>query len=287
MPTQRACSLSFQQAQLIFPGSRLARPFEGGRRFPDHSTVGKGSPPENRDFQKPRKRHWSKKGWVVLKLFRVTAFSLGFLFNLNANAEAQSESPPFPAPFIGVTVGAGSMPVTFFDGCILEDRFGEHRPGLSAAFSIGVPMGPFTVLTQTTANGEAILGADDHCTSVEPGHESGTHSDRLRGVETGSFSTTDLRLRFEFPMRYPVVASAGAGWAWTHEIPFWDATVGLRTSGRLRWGLDLAYEGYRMPFELVIREWENSNVLQVLRQETVREWQGAWQLRIGAEWSLR
>lgn len=225
-----------------------------------------------------------------MSLFRATVLSLTLLFGMIANVEAQSEAAGNPlhrAPFIGVTFGGGSMPITFFNGCILEDKFGTNSANLSAAFLIGVPLGPVTVLTQTTANGEAVFGPKDHCTSVEPAHESGTHVDRLRGVETGAFSTTDLRLRYEFPMRYAVVASAGAGWVWTHEMPFWDATVGVRTPGRLRWGLDLAFEGYRMPFELVTREWEDWNVIQFLGQETEHEWQSAWQLRFGAEWFLR
>jgi len=226
----------------------------------------------------------------IFRLFRAPVFSIAILLGMIANVEAQLEEAenPLPrAPFVGLAVGAGGLPITFFNGCVLEDRFGTLSTSMSASFSIGVPVGPLSILTQTTANGEAVFGAQDHCVSVEPAHESGTHVDRLSGVETGFVSTTDLRLRYEFPMQYPLAASVGGGWVWTQKIPFWTASMGVRTPGRLRWGLDLALERYRMPFELVTREWENLKVLRVLGQESEREWQGAWQLRLGAEWLLR
>ncbi len=218
---------------------------------------------------------------------------LSFLFLICTPAKIWGQAPGEEnasnrGPSIGVTFGGGTLPTTFFNGCILEDRFNSQSASASAAILFGVPVGPLTLLTHTTVNAEAVLGPQDACTDMQPAHESGVHVDRLRKLQTGSFVTTDLRLGYEFPTRYPVVGSAGGGWALGHDIPFWDASIGVRTPGRrIRWGLDLAFERYRMPFELVTREWENLEVIQVLDRETEREWQNSWQFRVGAELVMR
>lgn len=209
------------------------------------------------------------------------------LLILSAAAEAQINGSAEAArrPYIGAFVGAGEVPVTFFDGCVSEGRHDARSNSASLELSAGLPIGPVALESRTTARGEPPLTGRTDCFSLEPSHESGIHTDGYR-VDPGAFSATDLRLVYELPLRVRVTASAGAGWVWARDVPFLTGSLGIRTAGRTRWGGDIVWDRYRMPFGTITREWERYRVVRELSRDAEHVWQDAWSVRLGAEWQL-
>jgi hypothetical protein len=114
-------------------------------------------------------------------------------------------------------------------------------------------------------------------------HEAGVHTDQ-RPVNRGPVVATDLRARHSSFQPFPIVDAAGAGWVWTHQVPFLDARLGLRSPGGSPWGLDLVWEQYRMPFEEITREWRDFGAIREIDRGTRNEWQSSWSVRLSREW---
>lgn len=145
-------------------------------------------------------------------------------------------------------------------------------------------MGAVVLESRTTVSG--IPPGRDDCLLVVPRYDDGVHRSQLRGFDPGSSMATDFRFRYQGRTRFSWVMSAGGGWMWAQEIPFVLAGVGIRTPGRVKAVVDLEWNRFRIPFDVVTQEWSRGSVVRELIREREHEWQSGWSLRFGAEYAL-
>ena len=206
----------------------------------------------------------------------------GVVTNLGAQTE-EARDPRPSRPYVGLIGGGGELPVAFHTTCPsdFEDRSSSYIAGLV----FGIPLRPFHLETRNLRR--ELVGRGQDCFVLDRRFPSGIHTERVSGVGKGDMSTSDLRLGYGLPFRYPVVASAGAGWVWGNDLPFLSLGLGLRTTGRARFTFEVLWEAYWMPFELLTREWQDFRVLRTVDREKRHDWQHAWSFQIGIAGYIR
>lgn len=206
------------------------------------------------------------------------------VMKLGAQEEPGRDSPP-AHPFVGLVVGANGLPDVFFYGCsTYSDNFGGTEESLLAGVLFGLPLGSFHLETRTLNRRESGSYA---CITYEPIFESGIHTERSPLAETGTQTTSDLRIGYGIPLRLPLVASAGAGWIWGNDIPYLTSGLSLRTAGKIRLTVDLFWETYRVPFLLTAEEWEDFRLVRVVGEKEKHDWQHGWSLQLGIAGYIR
>lgn len=204
--------------------------------------------------------------------------------NLRAQQEPGRDAPP-ARPYVGIVVGAGGLPGTFHGGCPgYSYPSGERSEYVLAGFVFGLPLGPFHLETRNLSRREA---RENVCPAIEHLFESGIHTLYDPLADIGTQSTSDLRLGYGLPTQFPVVASVGAGWVWGNDIPYLNSGLGFRTTGKFRLTVDLLWEFYRMPFLLTAQEWEDYDLVRIVKEGKDYDWQHAWSLQIGIAGYIR
>lgn len=209
---------------------------------------------------------------------------------VRAQLEIAEESPP-TGPYVGLVLGVGSVPGTFYGGC--SDYFygggrnyppGDRNESVFGGVVIGLSLGRFQLEARNLSRIEQ--GGFD-CILLEPVFESGVHTRHIPLAESGTKSSSDVRIGFGIPFRLPIVLSAGAGWVWGNEIPYVTSGLGIRTKGRYQLAVDLLWEMYRMPFQLTDEEWRDFQRTRIVRTYGDDDWQDGWSLQFGVVAYLR
>lgn len=205
------------------------------------------------------------------------------LLLLPAAASAQQRGAAF-RPYVGVGVGTQEVPNALQDECTSDG-------GRSAAEArVGVARGAFAL------EARAMSGADlstDMCpvaaqpAGLLPMPPDGTFShDEYDFNRSSDHYGFDLRLRWSGSRALPVSLSAGGGWLASHHLPYFLASAGVRTSGRLRVTLDAEREWFRIEGEEVTRQFQNSQLVNETR-EPFSDWRAGLGLRLGLELGSR
>jgi hypothetical protein len=199
---------------------------------------------------------------------------LPLLLALPAAAQARG-----PVPFVGVAVGGSSLPEAF-SGCTSDARSaGEIRAGLSFG-SLAVE-----------ARGGALLAGFDQCLIIlsEEVYLPGVHPTVEYPFERGDgHLAAEMRVRYSLPAGLPLVVAAGAGWLAPQDLPYLVASAGVRTRGRVRIALDLDRNWFRVPYDVVVREFsQHGEPGPALSTDRKHDWRGGLGVRLGLELPLR
>lgn len=184
-----------------------------------------------------------------------------------------------PVPFLGAAVGGTTLPEAFA-GCSSDARAaGEVRAGLS--------FGRIAV----EARGSALLGGFDQCLILldEEVRVPGVHPAVEYPFERGDAHTAlELRVRHGLPTGLPLVVAVGAGWLAPQDVPYLVASAGYRTHGRVRVALDVDQSFFRVPFDVVVREYgDRGEVGPALSTDREHDWRSGLGIRAGVEIPLR
>jgi hypothetical protein len=213
---------------------------------------------------------------------RLLFWMAGCLALLIGAAQAQGQTNR--GLYGGVSAGAGEVPYLLVSDCRLS-RPGNNARAAMGSVLVGVPVGPVRFEARTS---RAVMTADDVDCPVldQPIHEHGSFTSILPDFRSSSMTSSDVRLRVEGPRALPLMLAVGGGWLWTHDMPYATAATGVRTGRRLRWGVDVTWDYYRMPFIAYHSEWADFQVVRAWSDRAF-EWQSAWSLRLAAEWQPR
>ena len=192
---------------------------------------------------------------------------------------AQTARGGAPVPFVGLAIGGSSLPAAFA-GCSSDMRAaGEIRAGLS--------FGPVAV----EARGAGLLAGFDQCLIMLPEELRlpGTFPAVEYPFERGDAHTTaELRVRYAPPAGLPLVVAGGAGWLAPQDVPYLVTSAGLRTRGRVQVALDLDHSWFRVPYDVVVREYgQYGESGPALSSERYHDWRPGLGVRLGAEIPLR
>lgn len=193
------------------------------------------------------------------------------------DAAAQGADGRKLEPFVGLAIGGSKVP-NAFAGCSPDPRAaGEVRAGLSFG----------ALALEGRAAGLFGGGADCAIILPEELRPSGIHPAVEYPSERGDMhAMTELRVRYALPSG-PVIA-LGAGRLGPQDAPYLVTSAGFRTGGRVRLALDLDYNRYRVPYDVVVRETdelgESGPALSTTRHH---DWRGGLGVRVGTEISLR
>lgn len=209
---------------------------------------------------------------------------LGSTTNLGAQEEPVRNTPP-PRPYVGIVVGLGALPSSLLGHCSdYSADSGGPTPSVLAGFVFGLPLGRLHLETRTHRRVEII---SESCPQAQPIFESGIHTTYTPLADNVPKYTSDLRIGYGLPIKLPLVASVGAGWLWGTDIPYLSSGLGFRTTGRVRFTVDLAWEMYRIPFSLSAEEWEDYQLVRVVGEEEKHYWQRGWSFQIGIAGYIR
>lgn len=205
---------------------------------------------------------------------RLAALLLPLLLALPAAAQTRG-----PVPFLGFAVGGSSLPEAF-SGCTSDARSaGEIRAGLS--------LGRVAV----EARGAALLAGYAQCLIIlsEEVHLPGIHPAVEYPFERGdAHLAAEMRVRYGLPLGLPLVVAAGAGWLAPQDLPYLVASAGIRTRGRVRVALDLDRNWFRVPYDVVVREFgEHGEPGPALSTNRKHDWRAGLGARLGLEVPLR
>ncbi|MDP9350897.1 MAG: hypothetical protein M3P51_05075 [Chloroflexota bacterium] len=214
-----------------------------------------------------------------MKLLR-TILLLPLLLSLHApETAAQRAGGGAPVPFVGLAIGGSSLPAAFA-GCSSDMRSaGEIRAGLSWG----------TVAVE--ARGAGLVAGFDDCLIIlrEELRLPGTFPAVEYPFERGDVHTAaELRVRYAPASSLPLVVAAGAGWLAPQDVPYLATSAGLRTRGRVQFALDLDHSWFRVPYDVVVREYgPYGESGPVLSSERYHDWRAGLGMRLGAEIPLR
>lgn len=214
-----------------------------------------------------------------MKLLR-TFLVLPLLFVLHPpSAAAQQPRGGAPVPFVGIAMGGSSLP-TAFSSCSSDMRSaGEIRAGVS--------FGAVAV----EARGAGLLAGHDLCLLIlsEEERVPGTHPAVEYPFErSDAHAAAELRVRYAPPAGLPLVVAGGAGWLSPQDVPYLVTSTGLRTRGRLRFALDLDHSWFRVPYDVVVREYRQyGKPGPPLSSNRRHDWRGGLGVRLGTEILLR
>lgn len=192
-------------------------------------------------------------------------------------AAAQERTAPRPTFYAGLALGAHDLPDSF-EGCVPQNQLaGEVRAGLS--------FGRWALEGRASALANASEVCLDPLRLPPP---DGIQDEREYDYRLGdSNETADLRLRFGGADGLPLTVAAGGGWLEGPDVPYLLASVGFRTGGRVRLGIDAEADWYRVGYREVTREWQNGQLVhEEFGEEHATWWRGVG-IRIGAELSIR
>jgi hypothetical protein len=193
-------------------------------------------------------------------------------------AAAQERSAPRPTFFLGVALGAHDLPNSF-EGCTPQRQAaGEVRAG--------VALGRLALEGRVTTMATASVVCADPLSHAPP--PDGIHATRDYDYDVGdSNETADLRVRYGGVQGFPLTVAAGAGWLEGPDVPYLLASAGVRTGGRVRLGVDVEADWYRVNYRDVSTEWQNGQVVRIVSDERHGTWWNGVGLRLGAELPIR
>lgn len=206
---------------------------------------------------------------------RFAALVLPLLLALPAEAQKRG-----PVPFVGLAVGGSSLPEAFSE-CTTDARSaGEIRAGVS-----------FGALAVEARGGALLAGFAAECVIILPEETS------LPGVHpvveypykrSDAHLSAEMRVRYSLPVGLPLVVAAGAGRIAPQDIPYLVASAGVRTRGRVRVALDVDRSWFRVPFDVVVREFDQHGDAGPALSTTRRhDWRPGLGVRLGLEIKLR
>lgn len=184
-----------------------------------------------------------------------------------------------PVPYLGAALG-GTMIPEALAACSRDARAaGEVRAGLS--------FGQLAV----EARGSALLAGFDQCLILlhEEVRMPGIHPAVEYPFERGdAHAALELRVRHGLPAGLPLVVAVGAGWLAPQDVPYVVASAGYRTRGRVRLALDVDQSFFRVPFDVVAREYgEHGGAGPALSSNREHDWRSGLGIRAGVEIPLR
>jgi len=194
-----------------------------------------------------------------------------------ARAAGQTRGPP--VPYLGVALGASRIPEALA-ACTSDARAaGEVRAGLS--------FGRLAV----EARGSALLGGFDQCLIIlaEEVRLPGIHPAVEYPFKRGDAHTAvEMRVRHDVPGGLPLVVAVGGGWLAPQDVPYLVASAGYRTRGRVRLALDVDHSWFRVPFDVVVREYAvHGGAGPALSTDREHDWRSGLGIRAGAEIPFR
>jgi hypothetical protein len=191
---------------------------------------------------------------------------------------AAAQSARGAVPFLGLAIGGSSLPEAF-SGCTSDARAaGEVRTGLS--------FGRLAV----EARGAALLAGYDMCLILldEETYLPGIHEAVEYPFERGdAHAAVEMRVRHDVPGGLPLVVAVGGGWLTPQDLPYLVASAGYRTRGRVRLALDVDHSWFRVPYDLVVREYDaHGGAGPALSTEREHDWRSGLGIRAGLEVQL-
>jgi hypothetical protein len=205
--------------------------------------------------------------------------SLLFLLTLSPLASyAQAVRPAPLSPFVGFALGVSDIPEVV-QGCSPEQRIGADARA-------GFVRGNFGVELRGGVLGE--VGIED-CGVEDPYvPPDGIHTQRLYPFERGDMhAAVDLRLRYGGTLGLPLLVAVGAGWLTPVAAPALLVGTGFRSRGRIRMALDVERTWFRIPQDVVTREWRERRVVREISRERDYDWHPGLNVRVGLEFGLR
>lgn len=192
---------------------------------------------------------------------------------------AAAQSARGAVPFLGLAIGGSSLPEAF-SGCTRDARAaGELRAGIS--------FGRLAV----EARGAALLGGYDLCLIMldQEVRQPGVHESVEYPFERGdAHASVEMRVRHDVPGGLPLVVAVGGGWLAPQDLPYLLASAGYRTRGRVRLALDVDHSWYRVPYDLVVREYgAQGEAGPALSTEREHDWRSGLGIRAGVEIRFR
>ncbi|MBD0319932.1 MAG: hypothetical protein ICV87_06350 [Gemmatimonadetes bacterium] len=214
-----------------------------------------------------------------MKTLHLLLLASVLLAALPYDAAAQAAGGRKLEPFVGLAAGGSKVPDAFV-GC-------SHDPRVAGEMRAGVALGALAL--EGRAAGLFGGGADCAVILREELRPPGIHPAVEYPSERGDMhSMAELRVRYELPSDLPFVVALGAGWLAPQDAPYLVTSAGVRTGGRVRLTLDLDYNRYRVPYDVVVRETsELGETGPALASTRHHDWRGGVGLRVGTEVSLR
>lgn len=200
---------------------------------------------------------------------------------VGAPAHAQSgplETDPGRPAVLGMWFGPESLPSAMDPSC---GRSEGTTDGLLAGASVLVPVGPLA-LEGSVAR---YFGRKLAC----PGgllERNGVHTSHDSQLRVGDFTTTEATLRLSLDRGARLVVGAGAGWAWSKDVPYATWSVGFRGGHALQAGVDVAMRLYRIPWKLHTGEYAFGEEVRVIADESYHDWMRAIVVRLGVAYPL-
>jgi len=211
---------------------------------------------------------------VFLLLFGFT-FSNTHLFGQVGSAK----SGPPAHHYLGLDLGLGALPSSILGLCSgYSAEEGGPDASMFGGIFAGLPIGSFH-LEQRTHYRFGSIG--QVCPTSLEVFESGIHTNYITLVDEVPKSSSELRIGYGLPFQPSLVASVGAGWLWGTGVPYLSSDLGIRTTGRSRFTVDLGWESYRIPFRLTEEEWEDLQLVRVVGEKKKHYWQRGWSIQVG------
>ena len=174
---------------------------------------------------------------------------------------------------LGAWFGGEAIPQALDPGC---GNTSGTEGGWTFGGHVAVPLGSFHLEGRASWHS----GVDYIC----PGplvDRTGVHTISNPDLPFGDFAKTDARLRLDLDSWFLV--GVGLGWAWSKDVPYLTSGLGVRVGETVRFGADLDYTSYRIPWLSRTSEFDVGEELQVLGRESYVDWGGAFSLRLVLE----
>lgn len=198
------------------------------------------------------------------------AIVLALVWVLPSSASNVTGQESRSALMLGAWFGGEAIPQALNPGC-------GNTTGTEGGWTFGghlaVPVG--SLFLEGRASWHS--GVDYLCPGVLM-DRTGVHTITIPDVPFGSFAKTDARLRVEFGPW--LVLGLGAGWAWSKDVPYLASSVGVRGGDTVRFGADLEFTSYRIPFRSRTSEFDHVEEVRVLSRGSFTDWGGAVSLRL-------
>lgn len=196
----------------------------------------------------------------------------------------------------GVSTGAGEAPWDLLMQCRDGTRHGATSAG--ATVHVGLRLARW-VAVETRAGTVRSMSEERVCPeyATRPGiprlhwpdqpsptmlTETGSHTWTAPDFRSRNLVKTDVRVRATAGTEPALTIAAGGGWLVSHGVPFTSIAAGVRSGRRMRWGVEVERQDYRLPYANATIIWSDYQITSA-EYFGSSDWQAEWSVRLVVE----